>query len=112
MGVNGVVRATFRSYRSEDGEENFAAMLPETAFVPGPNKVELYLVHSEGAGTTRLIRVERRQRTSCVTGAPAQTPPRAPVLYRSANSGAKGRGSRVFSHSRKRQRRRSCSGQS
>ena len=60
VGVNGVIRATFRSYRSEDGEEDFAVMVPENAFVPGPNHVELYLVRSEGAGAARLTRVERR----------------------------------------------------
>lgn len=54
IAVNGVIRATARSFEVSDGAIGFTTMVPESAFRRGANSVEVFLVSGE-AGRDRLI---------------------------------------------------------
>jgi len=48
LAVNGVVEATTRSYE-DDGEERFAALVPEDVVRSGQNDVQVFAIRSEGS---------------------------------------------------------------
>ena len=51
IAVNGVVRATTRTFNEKDGER-FVAMVPEQSFIPGDNAIAAFVVESSGAELT------------------------------------------------------------
>ena len=53
IAVNGVIRAVTQSF-PERGGENFSALLPETSFTAGANRIGIFVV-AEGAGGTPLL---------------------------------------------------------
>jgi len=55
VAVNGVIRAVTRSFRQGPNTRGFSAMVPESAFVPGQNKVEVFTV-STGQGEEVILR--------------------------------------------------------
>jgi Sulfatase len=66
IAVNGIVQAVTRSFSAEDSESwssldtgrevyKFAALVPETSFQEGDNKVELYVVSRKAGGREWLI---------------------------------------------------------
>src|SRR5206468_9869130 len=58
VAVNSVIRAVTRTYR-EGRVTKFTAMIPDTAFRPGKNDVEVFLV-SEATGRLRLHRTKNQ----------------------------------------------------
>jgi hypothetical protein len=55
VAVNGRVRALTRCF-SAGGRERFRALVPPSSFRPGFNRIEVFMIDSEG-GTSRLVRI-------------------------------------------------------
>jgi hypothetical protein len=53
IAVNGIVRATTRTYLADRFRDRFAAMLPESAFREGPNDVEYFVLTGSGDSIRR-----------------------------------------------------------
>jgi hypothetical protein len=61
ISVNGVVRATTRTYRIEGYEDQFAALLPPDALREGANEIRVFVIR-EQAGATALQEIPSPQR--------------------------------------------------
>ena len=56
VAINGTIRATTRSFQMNDGKVLFSAIVPEGAFHPGENSVEVFAILPTDSG--RIVRIQ------------------------------------------------------
>jgi hypothetical protein len=63
VAIGGRVAAVTTAFPGPDGMPRFQAIVPESDFAPGRNRVELFAVRREGA-RVRLLRIPARGETA------------------------------------------------